>query len=66
MLATGGGSPPTDDANPISERVRSIVPGINLEIINEYDSIGIFQKKGKYGWNISHMCNHKQSICKGK
>lgn len=45
MLATGGGPPLDDDADPIEERVRSIVPTINYEIDNQFDSIHIFQNE---------------------
>ncbi|KAJ8913798.1 hypothetical protein NQ315_002704 [Exocentrus adspersus] len=39
-LLTGGGPPPEDDNDPINEMVRAIVPTINFEVKNTFDSVG--------------------------
>ncbi|KAL1516465.1 hypothetical protein ABEB36_000374 [Hypothenemus hampei] len=38
MLKTGGGPPPQEHEDVIAERVRSIVPTINFEVDNVFDS----------------------------
>lgn len=44
ILATGGGPPPPEENDPIAERVHAIVPTINLEIENNFDSVAVFKK----------------------
>lgn len=47
MLQTGGGPPEDIPADPIEEMVRSVVPAINYEIDNKWDSIAIYKNEGK-------------------
>lgn len=38
MMQTGGGPPPDDKNDPLNEMVHAIVPTIDLEIENDWDS----------------------------
>ncbi|CAH1108556.1 unnamed protein product [Psylliodes chrysocephalus] len=42
-LQTGGGPPPQDNNDPIEEQVRAILPTIDFEIKNNFDSIALFE-----------------------
>lgn len=55
MLAFGGVSSPPEENDPIVERVHAIIPTINFEIENYFDSTAVLKK------NLSIFCS---KVCK--
>lgn len=48
MLQTGEGPAVEEDNNPIYDKVRSIVPSINIEIPNPYESVAVGETQHVY------------------
>lgn len=42
-LLTGGGPPAAEDDDPVLHLIKTTLPGVDVELINPYDSIATFE-----------------------